>query len=217
MGCDIHAAIEYFDGAAWRSYLVHNPLAVLRGDEEELTASIKLDRNYNLFAILGNVRNSFDLVSITDSRGLPGDISEGTRKALSYEHSATFIMLQEILDFDWEQVYIESGTTDAVTIKEWYPRRHKLGKNFPSWWCLGTNRPHLSYYDMLDYIKKGNVKEAEVPSMFETKGHPVAVIQWAVPYSEAAEQFFELAVTPMKELAIQYGTENVRIVMDFDS
>ncbi len=70
------------------------------------------ERNYDLFAILANVRNGYAVAGIRTGdgfwplgpRGLPCDVSEELRR-LDYEqfHSQSWVSLREILEFDWDQ------------------------------------------------------------------------------------------------------------------
>ena len=61
MGCDIHANFEIKVNNKWLYY--SNP---------------DIDRNYDLFARMANVRNNRGIKPIDDPRGLPEDITETT-------------------------------------------------------------------------------------------------------------------------------------------
>jgi hypothetical protein len=69
-------------------------------------------RNYNLFAILANQWNSINMPYISDSRGLPEDISKEIRLQIKYSelHSATWFTARELLEFNWNQLF-EFGVT----------------------------------------------------------------------------------------------------------
>lgn len=76
------------------------------------------DRNYVVFAVLGNVRNGSGFAGvethrplpfISDGRGLPDNITEGTKSILSDEHSATWMFLEEAESYDWSQQIHNSG------------------------------------------------------------------------------------------------------------
>ncbi len=76
------------------------------------------DRNYVMFAILGNVRNGsgfagvetfVPLPSISDGRGIPDDATPETLQILSDEHSGTWCTLDEVDAYDWDQDIQQSG------------------------------------------------------------------------------------------------------------
>lgn len=126
MGCDIHPAIEFRQDGQWKALLFPNKNFGKEWNEEpELVADLDILRDYDLFAILGNVRNvrngrsaamntgdGFDPMS--DGRGVPEDATPETLKALSDEHSATWVSLTEILSYDWTRSTVSRGVVDAV-------------------------------------------------------------------------------------------------------
>lgn len=68
-------------------------------------------RNYYLFSILADVRNSSDVVPISDPRGIPDDASFGYLQMCDYwdsdAHSHSYFTLDELLDVDWSKYDIE--------------------------------------------------------------------------------------------------------------
>lgn len=95
MGCDIHAMIEKKTRYGY----------INCGDPE-------IDRNYELFSVLANVRNYDSVPFISDPRGIPNDVC---REFLCwYEwldedaHSASWVTLKELKDFDISQEYYDS-------------------------------------------------------------------------------------------------------------
>src|SRR5690349_5475179 len=111
MGTDIHAAIEYRNGDGWHALKRPNERFGKYDDEPQLTARLDIARDYDLFAILANVRNGVAFAGcltgsgfepICERRGLPEDISQEAREeACTGEHSETWVLLSEILSFDW--------------------------------------------------------------------------------------------------------------------
>lgn len=65
------------------------------------------DRNYDLFAILANQRNSENMPYISAPRGLPDDVSpEIPPQIRALEgHDTTWFTAKELIDYDWDQVY----------------------------------------------------------------------------------------------------------------
>jgi hypothetical protein len=85
-------------------------------DEEEAVLFAHpalLDRNYPLFAVLADVRNTFGVRPIAPSRGLPPDASEISRLHFAeldaYElYGLSYVTLSELLAYDWQQVITDS-------------------------------------------------------------------------------------------------------------
>lgn len=119
MGCDIHAMIEkrnkwfnktkgkYEDGFYW----------VNAGDPQ-------IDRDYEMFSVLGNVRNEDDIPYIAKDRGVPGyDLENGEdyspdccteyfswyRSWKEDSHSASWVTLKEMKEYDTNQKYHNSN------------------------------------------------------------------------------------------------------------
>ena len=84
MGCDIHLHQEIKVKGKWLHYSHPN-----------------VNRDYRLFALLGNVRNYDECPFLSDERGLPADITDMTRLAAEYckedWHSHSYIERSEIL------------------------------------------------------------------------------------------------------------------------
>ena len=82
MGCDIHLHTEVFKDGTWRCLddIVKNPDFGEEFESEYYVREyfIKLYRNYELFALLANVRNygSFKNKPISEPKGLPNDVSD---------------------------------------------------------------------------------------------------------------------------------------------
>ena len=86
MGCDIHMVVEKKENSKWRCLL--NPNESFR------------DRNYNLFAKLGNVRNYHEIIPLSDNRKAPRDsCKEWKEYAKSWGsdlHSESHLYLYEL-------------------------------------------------------------------------------------------------------------------------
>jgi hypothetical protein len=110
MGCDIHLHVERRTDVGWEQ--VPDP------ESDDWTHPTRWfhDRNYELFAILADVRNSEGderLQPIVDPRGLPADVSDAVGTS-SEEwgidgHSHSYLTVAEILAFDWDQMATLSG------------------------------------------------------------------------------------------------------------
>ena len=227
MGCDIHPAIEFRQSAEmpWKTLLNKNPYFGKYGDEKEMTASLHIDRDYDLFAVLGNVRNGsgfagcdtgdgFD--SISDGRGVPDDISDEAREALSDEHSATWFTLAEILAFDWDRSTKHRGCVSVGTFAKW--DRMKEFNPQPEEWsggCSGSSVKFISNDEMREVLKN-EPELAKETGIFPPSGLHTW-IEWENSYTADTTQMWTKILPKMLNLGRQYGFDNVRLVMDFDS
>ncbi|CAM4225477.1 hypothetical protein DEMA109039_11990 [Deinococcus marmoris] len=93
-------------------------------EEEEAYWNLPLfmGRDYELFAILAGVRNHLRVQPISPPRGIPRDAGEAVRAAWATAqkypevHTPSWLSLQELLDFDWNQSLIHrvSGDEEAL-------------------------------------------------------------------------------------------------------
>ena len=89
MGCDIHAHIEvkFKDNEEWQH--LANP---------------RVERNYNLFALMAGVRNYDEIVPISDPKGLPKDITDITKISYNYwdldAHDVSWLGVEELVEIE---------------------------------------------------------------------------------------------------------------------
>ena len=118
MGADIHLFTERYISHVkgeekWVNidHWTHNPWYKEGKDDERMLdhVSIYHGRDYELFGILADVRNTPDDGPISEPRGLPEDVSDITKKEsdiwASDGHSHTYFTLRELKD------YIEKNPT----------------------------------------------------------------------------------------------------------
>ena len=101
MGCDIHSFVERRD--------------VYRYDGEETEYGWKnageapICRNYNIFAVLANVRNDDNMPFISEPKGFPEDACSEAEQYYKYwgadAHSASRLTLKEIKTYDYNQKF----------------------------------------------------------------------------------------------------------------
>jgi hypothetical protein len=109
MGCDIHLYVERRTDSGWEHVPDHS-------DDWRDTANWYSTRNYNLFAILADVRNGHGFAGIKTGdgfipidypRGLPADVSTKVdAECVEWGidgHSHSHLTIAEILAFDWDQ------------------------------------------------------------------------------------------------------------------
>lgn len=185
-----------------------------------------------MFAILGDVRNGKAFAGIvsgdgfdpmSSQRGIPEDVTAAVRDhALSNEHSATWVTLDEILAYDWRRTTAHYGIVSAKEferwdrVKEWYPQPQEYSGDI-----MG---PHIVKVDT-DAMRQ-HVKEVMGDRPFEgdheaklKKLNPnmYTRVSWVLTYAASGSQVWEKILPHMLPLGVAHGFENVRLVMDFDS
>ena len=122
MGCDIHMYVEYKNttniDTRWRCgdyFRIDDP-----GAEKPVMKRVELygDRNYSLFAVLADVRNSNLADYIAEPRGLPDDVTEFIKREYvawgSDAHSCSYFTLQELIDYHDEHTPQDSLGYDVL-------------------------------------------------------------------------------------------------------
>lgn len=230
MGCDIHAAIEYRTGDQWKALMFPN--RYYSKEYDEMSARLDLQRDYDLFAILANVRNGRGFAgvktgngfrSISDNRGLPEDISAEARETgCTGDHSETWVSLCEILQFDWQQIATLHGVLDAPTFERF--DRMRQWNEPPSQWSgdvFGGSVVKLSEEGMRAAIKAVNTQGMDnlqiAIAIREALPHHYTHVSWTKSYAECAEQIWTKILPHMLGAAKEHGIDNVRLVMNFDS
>ena len=111
MGCDIHTVVEIKINDEW----------------EEILFSPFYYRSYSIFGFLANVRNYSMVPSISEPRGLPDDCSEYIKECLIYNHSHSWLSIDELKNFNYDVTFedrrtygatIEGGKGEMKTIRE---------------------------------------------------------------------------------------------------
>ena len=232
MGTDIHAALEIRKNGKWETQLSPNKWFGKYDDEPRLTARFDVGgRNYDLFAILADVRNGHGFagcdtgdgfVPISEPKGLPDDMDEHTREALSDEHTPSYVTLTELLDYDWSQTTKHRGWVTAVEFEEW--DRMKEWEPAPKSYCgrvSGATVEHVSLQEMRKrvnaIIKRHQNWAAGIEEIKQTMSSVYCLVEWTEQYSDSAGHFWTITMPKLMQLGKQYGNENVRLVFDFDS
>lgn len=134
MGCDIHLYVETREGDVW----VCADNLVNRYGEDWLSADDPFyhTRNYGMFAILADVRNSWGINPIADQRGVPDDLSDGLRPLFAQweldAHSYTWLTFSDLLNFDWTQEITTGGYAGTpyheIAGREWLATMMRLSR-----------------------------------------------------------------------------------------
>lgn len=109
MGCDIHSYVEVFDGKKW---VYDNSLSPFDW------------RNYGVFGFLAGVRNYSNIKPIHEPKGEPNDPSDFVKDEFEFWrydlHSASYLTLKELSDFDYEQEITDCRTTIQTGLNSFY-------------------------------------------------------------------------------------------------
>lgn len=189
MGCDIHMFAEKIDGRTgkWRKVGYVFPYPYYNADQEtkkyveedgEIYWSNKKktdepyhSRNYDLFAMLANVRNGYGFagcdtgngfIPIAMPRGLPEDVSP-TIKTKSDRwgcdgHSHSYFTIKELLDYDWDMHTVHRGWVSPAEYIIY------LIQGKPQSWAGGVDGgqvKHTTEAEMKEYIK-GFITDEEI-------------------------------------------------------
>lgn len=220
MGCDIHPYIEIQKDGVWTFHDWKAPYKT--GVDEDGDPNydydrlwddpLDINRNYNLFAILADVRNGRGFAGIKTGEGFipisqPKGLPKNVSKEVKHEsdeygrdgHSHSYLTVQELLAYNWEQKTKHYGTVDAEQFKIF----KKKGK--PDSWAgsvVGQSVRHLTHYEMEEAIAIGRTKDAYTS------------VEWTEPYSASVGKFLTQTIPALQKLG---DPENVRIVFFFDN
>lgn len=223
MGCDIHIHVETKKNGQWKKVgnVFDNPYYDEKYGKEswnyKKTDSPYGGRNYDLFAILANVRNGngfagYDtgdgFIPMDMPRGLPKDVTQ-TIKNKSEEwgvdgHSHSYFNLQELNEYDWNRKTKHRG---FVTLEEYKQLRTK---GEPRSWCSmvdGGAVVKISNKEMEKMSKKGIPKDGK---------NYYTHVEWESDYkSSVGENWFTKTIPALTKLA--KNPKDVRIVFWFDN
>lgn len=196
MGCDIHTIIQVKKQNKW---------------ENLLNESIKEfeERNYSTFAVLANVRNSFQKKHF-EVKGMPTDLenhyiklSDNEDDVLDFDledyHSHNYITLKEFKEFD----YTDYCELKGKLPKLFYDTFIKLGGVMPNGIKVITD------------IKPANFMEAMAFSF-----DPYVIVSFADQSKKKTDAPLLRGVNELEKLAKKYeitNTEDIRIVFCFDN
>ena len=162
-------------------------------------------RNYDLFALLADVRNSGRITPIADPRGMPSDLSpemQGIVRRYGRDaHSHSYFTLAELLAVPWKTNIVKhTGYVDAASYKSY------LTLGYPDTWAANVGGLHtykISERQMKTRISKG----------LSAEGY-YCLVSWTEFLGEAVEHFL---TTTLKELKHLGNPDDVRIVFFFDN
>lgn len=254
MGCDIHLFVEKrvpataAGPAFWTSADTWEPYPDDWKDEADQNKDVQhvpygkafyTERNYDLFAILADVRNGRGFagcdtgegfVPISAPRGLPFDVSDPV-KAESDRwdvdgHSHSYFTVAELMAYDWTQVTTKRGWVDAVMFWSWcnWGRDEGEGPRGYSGGVWGRDIEHVEP-DVMEGRIKGLLQAHPSESGRRDRDHEDEVIAkhlssvytqvaWTTPYYRAAHWFLGTVLPRLWRLG---APQDVRIVFWFDN
>lgn len=241
MGCDIHLYVEKRVGGNWvpadkwvpdEKSEEKDPLMALMVPYNDHYYS---GRNYDLFAILADVRNGRGFAGIdtgegfnpiSDPKGLPIDVTTEVQLELDRwgedAHSVNFYTVKDLLEFDWTQVTKLRGVVSAVEFYHWNRWKRDEGES-PEGYCGavgGANVLYLPVSEMerqIQDLEKQHPKTSiqEMEKIIKEKMENCFVkIEWEQPYYKTCRRFWSDTIPRLLRLG---KPEDVRIVMWFDN
>lgn len=173
-------------------------------------------RNYDLFAILADVRNgtgfagcitSHGFNPIADNKGIPEDVSDEVKELLDWGYGHSYFNLKELKEYDWDQEVVHVG----VISEEAYVKM-KNGE-LPTSRCGGISGKDIVTVDAttMDKILNGTTDRNNSINYYVQTDFP------PVTYRECCKYFLEDTIPALEKLIPKNGTEeDVRIIFCFD-
>lgn len=237
MGCDIHLYVEkrkrnaggWVSADKWTPSPYEFDKGLLRVDYDDRFYS---GRNYDLFAILANVRNGIGFAGLTtgmgfvpiaEPRGLPKDVCASVKAESDLwgidGHSHSWFTVAELLEYDWTQVTMVYAWVNALEYWKWSRWRKDHGE-MPEEYSGGVSGHsviHCTEGEMQEWLASLRIDEARHAEKIigEAKGFnrycQIAVRQ---PYHRCCASFWSECIPRL--LALGKPAE-VRIVFWFDN
>lgn len=166
MGCDIHTRIEYRrdEKEGWLNGDFYRYDPNYRGNDPYATDPMMLievcdERDYELFAVLADVRNYNNVECIDEPRGMPDDVSFRVERDHddwgADAHSASWFTLKELID--WNEKHTGRTKRSGYMPKALAERLDKDGTE-PTFWCGRTSDESWEYREWeVDYHPLGRL------------------------------------------------------------
>jgi hypothetical protein len=232
MGCDIHLYVEAKAGDNWES----QDKWVEEDGEKDVDYSDRFytSRNYDLFAILANVRNGHGFAGvktgegfkpISEPRGLPIDVTSDVGNLSErwgvHGHSHSWFTLKELLEYDWTQVTSHTGVVSGKEYLDWCSYRKGQGLS-PTSWCgaiSGRGVKVITPQEMDKLIELHKLDRWSSPAEGGPLNNYYTQINWTEAYYQSAREFLGTCLPRLLKLAQMRNNDysSVRIVFWFDN
>jgi len=232
MGCDIHMILEVKPAKATQFEMVGE----MERDGDYISPADRYSgRNYNLFAVLADVRNGSGFAGcdtgdriepIAQPRGVPDDASPEYQAWVKQwgvdGHSHSYHTLAQLLDYDWTLAKVSRGFLDLAAYDRWRGYNEKNG-NSPDSYCgdvSGGKTTKITrdtadeildlaprdYHGRQDWLKD------------ESRAHIYVQCEWTQPSAKTVgNEFWYSVLAPLLKLAKEHGPDNVRAIFFFDN
>jgi hypothetical protein len=222
MGCDIHVFVEKFDydkdewvyvpppdvkvDYRWGTgnEVPMAPGGVYYEDNHAYLVDWFDDRNYDLFALLADVRNGAGITPLGFTEGWPRDISETLQKEfiehtpVHYEHTPVHYRLDHLIN----QIDTVGGVDRVGYLTEYDFLRWKASGIEPETWCGMISGPGIVLIDETEYPGPKGSERLHVHTRWRSQ-------------ARVTERFREM----LQEVEDTCGVtrDRVRVLMYFDS
>lgn len=160
------------------------------------------NRNYWVFAVLADVRNREGLKPIANPRGCPDDASLAVRHGNSWDHTPSWLLVSELLAYDWARRTEHTGLLSMAEYKKW---RKKKKRERPNDFCLGVHGGNV-----LTEVEA----DKRLASGKKCSNDEYVHVSWEEAASSSCDDFVEFI---HKWLVPVGPPDQVRIVFGFDS
>jgi hypothetical protein len=250
MGADIHLWVEKNTNGKWnitkgmdvadlewyQSMLDENKEKGINSDYNYLSEEYLLERieeakkpvdewlyngrNYNLFAILADVRNGRGFAGVKTGegynpismpKGVPDDASDTYQNQVEDwngdGHSHSYFTLKELKVYDWDQTTVSYG----VVSERYYKEIKETGES-PTSYSGGISGKNIEVVneEVMDGILSGTIERFEGIEYYVR-------MRWGVTYKEEAGLFYTDSIKALEELSESENQDDVRIVFFFDN
>lgn len=225
MGCDIHTFIEIKQNRVWELFDWRKKYEDGTYEDGEVKYNYDgyfddpfyIHRNYNLFAVLANVRNGRGFAGIPTGsgfkpidypRGLPDDVTTEVEIASDRYgvdgHSHSYLTIKELLDYDWDgQVTTQYGVVEVDEYKVF----KQNGK--PNSWSgdISGGMVRKVSNEEMDNLIAGNSELLKTLTYCTT-------VKWTESYRDAVGPWWFKTLDKLAELG---SPDDVRLVFWFDN
>lgn len=208
MGTDIHTVVQVRKGDKWVT--VANEVAA--------------DRNYQLFAILADVRNGYgfagcitgDVVKpIDEPRGLPNGFElDGSDEHEGYwmgEHSRSWFLLSELNEYAVENSEKTVSKTGFITFQHYLELRERGSGAQPNEWCGGISGVGINISQAKEAILN-NTLPADLGRFYIRYDWIVSLVE-----SSFLNEMIKEIEEAVGDVVGDVDPDNVRLVFGFDS